>query len=152
MQDRVGDVIDQLKQRAQEEIAILPFPSAAAATMAVEARNLRVRGIAADPLASTDGEAATSSLRLTLDAAEKAAEKFVAQRLQPAVAKVRSSTPRDWVGNAKAAGKYARELWDRLNGGKAGEVAIRPPDGLPLPASSKVRCCMDCYNRYGTCS
>ena len=140
VQARVGDVITQLKQRAKEEIMMLPFPSTAAATMAVEARNLRARGIPTDPLASTDGgdPGAASSLRSTLDAAEKAAEKFVAQRLQPAVAKVRSSTPRDWVGNAKAAATYARELWDRLNGGRAGEVAIRPPDGLPLPASTKV--------------
>lgn len=142
VQARVGDVITQLQQRAQEEIAMLPFPSVAAAAVAVETRNQRVRGIATDPMASTDGSSdpgATSSLRSTLDAAEKAAEKFVAQRLQPAVAKVRSSTPRDWVGNAKAAATYARGLWDRLNGGKAGEVAIRPPDGLPLPASTKVR-------------
>lgn len=144
VRERVREVVQQLKDRSLQEVELLPFPSVRAAQSAVDSRNARYgrrspsESLDGDAL---DGEAGAKPGSLSpltkLGAAEKAAEKFVAQRLQPAVQKVRKSSPKDWVGNLRAGATYAGELWDRLNGGGAGSKAKRLPEGLAMPEPTK---------------
>lgn len=87
-----------LSQRAEEEVALLPFASEAAAHAAIDARNARYRlsipWVPAGGDASPDREGFTqegegpyspNTISERLVKAEKAAEQFVARRLQPAV-------------------------------------------------------------------
>lgn len=139
VRDRVKEVVSQLRSRATEEVALLPFPSVRTAQSAVDSRNARYTGRSpTDSLDETAGpqEGDKVSPIAKLGAAEKAAEKFV-QKLQPAVKKVRESSPKDLVANVKAGATYAQGLWDRLNGGEAGKIDKRLPEGLALPSSTK---------------
>ena len=86
-----------LSQRAQEEIVLLPFASVAAAQAAIDARNARFRLSipwapagsespgGADGGADGEGPYSPGTISERLVKAEKAAEQFVARRLQPAV-------------------------------------------------------------------
>jgi hypothetical protein len=65
--------------------------------------------------------------------AEKVAEKFVANRIKPALQRAQE---RDIVEVVLESGTYLRGLWDRLNGGGGGGRRALPT-GLPMAASSK---------------
>eukprot|EP00887_Chlorella_sp_A99_P006091 scaffold22.g6091.t1 len=143
-----GPTHQLLTRRAEEELPLLPFVGVAAAQAALDARNARYRlttgwtpsgaeysGDDADssPPASPDRR---GTLGERLEAAERVAEAFVTRRLQPAVARVRETSPQAVVKGVKSSAVWARDLWRRLNGGGTGGVTDAP-QGLPLPTSSE---------------
>ncbi|GBF97790.1 hypothetical protein Rsub_10215 [Raphidocelis subcapitata] len=65
--------------------------------------------------------------------AEKVAEKFVANRIKPALQRAQE---RDLLEAVRESGAYLRGLWDRLNGSGGGGLRDLPA-GLPLPLASK---------------
>ena len=135
---RVAAVSEALGSRWRSELPLLPFPSPAAAQAALDTRNRRYVG---SPLSgsSSKGEKTSSVLArgaaslasaaaaadsaqpavvvARLSEAEKAVEQFFARRLQPAVAAAARAPPEDWLDGARSSAKYAKGLWDRLNGG-----------------------------------
>ena len=84
--------------------------------------------VAGGPAAGLGGAAAE---RLTK--AERVAEKFVENRIKPALARAQE---RDLVEVLQESSSYLRGLWDRLNGGGGGARRALPA-GLPLPAASR---------------
>lgn len=145
LEARVATLYAELAQRADQEIAVLPFPTEAAAHAAIDARNARYRlSIPWNPAAA--GEAggeeeggaqggAAVALGERLSKAEKAAEYFVARRLQPAVLRVKQTSPEGVVQGLKSSAVWAKGLWTRLNG-SPGQPLADAPAGLPLPVSS----------------
>ena len=108
-----------LVQRAEEEVALLPFASEAAAHAAIDARNARFRlsipwvpagGDASPDRDSVGGEGegpySPGTISERLVKAEKAAEQFVARRLQPAVQRtaglVKETSPEGVVQGLKS--------------------------------------------------
>lgn len=53
---------------------------------------------------------------------------------------VRRLPPRDVLNGLQQSATYARNVWVRLNGGRVpgGDGAVRLPEGLPVPNSTKV--------------
>jgi hypothetical protein len=80
----------------------------------------------------------TTRRRLTmrLEEAERVAERFVSRRLQPAVARVKVSSPQGVIRSLQSGAVWARGLWERLNGaGREGALGgVGAPEGLPLPS------------------
>lgn len=80
----------------------------------------------------------TTRRRLTmrLEEAERVAERFVSRRLQPAVARVKVSSPQGVIQSLQGGAVWARGLWERLNGaGREGALGgAGAPEGLPLPS------------------
>ncbi|KAL4443418.1 hypothetical protein ABPG75_011155 [Micractinium tetrahymenae] len=148
---RVAALFDELTARAAEEVATLPFASEAAAQAAIDTRNARYRlsipwapagaGEAAgdDEGQSPAGAAAGAAAGLgeRLSKAEKAAEYFVARRLQPAVQRVKETSPEGVVEGLKTSAVWARGLWNRLNGSPGQPLDKDAPFGLPLPMGSE---------------
>ena len=100
LEARVAALFDELSARAAQEITSLPFASETAAHAAIDARNARYRlSIPWNP--ASEGEAGgdeagagpAAGLGERLSKAEKAAEIFVARRLQPAVQRVKETSP-----------------------------------------------------------
>ena len=108
-----------LSQRAEEEVALLPFASETAAHAAIDARNARYRlsipWVPAGGDASPDrdsyaqegeGPYSPNTISKRLVKAEKAAEQFVARRLQPAVQRtaglVKETSPEGVVQGLKS--------------------------------------------------
>lgn len=140
---RVTAVSDALGSRWRSELPLLPFPSPAAAQAALDTRNRRYVGgsplsgsssskgsentgsvlargaasLASSAVAAADGAAQPAVVVARLSEAERAVEQFFARRLQPAVAAAARAPPEDWLDGARSAANYAKELWDRLNGG-----------------------------------
>lgn len=54
---------------------------------------------------------------------------------------VRRLPPRDVLTGLQRTATYTRNVWVRLNGGRVpgGGGAVRLPDGLPVPTSTKAR-------------
>lgn len=67
------------------------------------------------------------------------------------LSQVRRLPPRDVLTGLQRTATYTRNVWVRLNGGRVpgGGGAVRLPDGLPVPTSTKV-CALSC--RPGGCS
>lgn len=119
---RVRDVCQALYERAAEELLLLPFPSDLAAQAALDIRNAKYRlqdreraeTASAWPPAehwhSVDeaDSAGTEKRGLgeRLEAAERVAEAFVARKLQPAVARVRRTSPQGVVQGIKSSGEW----------------------------------------------
>lgn len=149
---RVRDTKDALVARAAVELPTLPFGSQLAAQAALDARNARYRLNQAEGGGSQGWPPAhewhsgdesdvgspdkSRGLGERLEAAERVAEAFVARKLQPAVARVRRTSPQGVVQGIKSSAVWARDLWTRLNGGSAAG-ARDAPQGLPLPTSSE---------------
>lgn len=112
---RVASLFQELTARAAVEVATLPFASEAAAQAAIDARNARYRlsipwapagageATGDDETQSPAGAAAGAAAGLgeRLSKAEKAAEYFVARRLQPAVQRVKETSPEGVVEGLK---------------------------------------------------
>lgn len=111
----VAALFEELTARAAQEIATLPFATESAAQAAIDARNARYRlsipwapagageGASDDEGQSPAGAAAGAAAGLgeRLSKAEKAAEYFVARRLQPAVQRVKETSPEGVVEGLK---------------------------------------------------
>jgi hypothetical protein len=157
VRQRAVDEADALRARARKEIGALPFTSRVVAQAALDARNARfrqrdpaLRSMAedADPAARDPSSAPSSEMEAwdrqrsaaieRLEAAEKVAGS-VAKRLPGAVQKVRRLPPRDVLTGLQRTATYTRNVWVRLNGGRVpgGGGAVRLPDGLPVPTSTK---------------
>ncbi|KAI3427991.1 hypothetical protein D9Q98_006379 [Chlorella vulgaris] len=159
---RVVELYDALVERAATEITLLPFTNEAAAHAAIDARNARFRlsipwSPAGDGGSEAGGSSSSSSssngVAVSMDGgdrptaaplserlvkAEKAAEQFVARRLQPAVARVKQTSPEGVVEGLKSSASWARGLWNRLNGSPGQPLGKdAAPFGLPLPASTE---------------
>ncbi|KAK9810635.1 hypothetical protein WJX73_006190 [Symbiochloris irregularis] len=107
---RVREMMTQLDTRANDEISRLPFRTRAAALAALEA----VSGSAKN--GAKQGNEDPRVVASSLEAAEKAVNKFVARRLQPAVQKVRGTPLKRWASGARVGADYVSGLWKRLNG------------------------------------
>jgi hypothetical protein len=118
LEERVAMLFDMLADRAAEEVALLPFASEAAAHAAIDARNARYRlSIPWNPAGGAAGEGsegeegggdqAGPGLSERLVKAEKAAEQFVARRLQPAVQRVKETSPEGVVEGLKTSEWFA---------------------------------------------
>ena len=109
----------ELTRRADEEVALLPFASETAAHAAIDARNARYRlSIPWAPAAGDaspdrdafagegEGPYSPNTISERLVKAEKAAEQFVARRLQPAVQRtaglVKETSPEGVVQGLKS--------------------------------------------------
>ena len=110
--------LQELASRAEQEVALLPFASEAAAHAAIDARNARYR--LSIPWAPAGGEGgggegggegeggpySPGTISERLVKAEKAAEQFVARRLQPAVQRtaglVKETSPEGVVQGLKS--------------------------------------------------
>lgn len=136
LEQRVAALYDELAQRAAVEVSHLPFTSEAAAHAAIDARNARFRlsipwspgepgegggggGVAGSSVDQGD-RPPQAPLSERLVKAEKAAEQFVARRLQPAVARVKQTSPEGVVQGLKTSA-CRRAAWNA-------------PDALPMPA------------------
>lgn len=149
---KVKDVYGALVERVPKELAELPFPSIAAAQAAVDLRNAKYRGPNAGPLfdgAVSDSEGAPEGayigaearrgLTERLEEAERVAERFVARRLQPAVEKVRGTSPEGVIQSVQRSALWARGLWDRLNGASSPSGSGAAPEDLPLPIATDAQ-------------
>lgn len=128
--NRVRDYATRLEGRATDEISWLPFRSRTAAVAAIDARNARKLGNKPAAAETEDPRAVASSL----EAAEKAVNKFVSRRLQPAVKKVRGTPVRRWAAGFRTGAGYAAGLWSRLNG-----TAPRAPPSWANRADGPLR-------------
>ncbi len=118
LDSRVAALLQELTTRSAAEIATLPFASESAAQAAIDARNARYRlsipwAPAGAGESSGDDEApspagAAAGLGERLSKAEKAAEYFVARRLQPAVQRVKETSPEGVVEGLKTSECLAR--------------------------------------------
>jgi hypothetical protein len=151
---RVREVYAALVERVAAELALLPFASTAQAQAALDARNARYRvpgtPLTAEAAASgndSDGGAPEGGylpaeqrrgLGERLEEAERVAERFVARRLQPAVARVRETSPEGLIQGAQRGASWARGVWDRLNGSAGDGAGGAAPPGLPPPASTEA--------------
>lgn len=127
--------MQELATRAEEEVGLLPFSSEAAAHAAIDARNARFR--LSIPWAPAAGEAAAGdggdvegsgaqgpyspgTISERLVKAEKAAEQFVARRLQPAVQRtaglVKETSPEGVVQGLKSSASWLSGWLDCLQG------------------------------------
>lgn len=148
---RVASLFQELTARAAVEVATLPFASEAAAQAAIDARNARYRlsipwapagageATGDDEAQSPAGAAAGAAAGLgeRLSKAEKAAEYFVARRLQPAVQRVKETSPEGVVEGLKTSAVWAKGLWNRLNGSPGQPLDKDAPFGLPLPVGTE---------------
>ncbi|PRW56758.1 LETM1 and EF-hand domain-containing anon- mitochondrial [Chlorella sorokiniana] len=154
LQARVNSLFKVLSQRAEEEVALLPFPSEAAAHAAIDARNARFRlsipwvPAAGDASPDREGSAldgegpySPNTISERLVKAEKAAEQFVARRLQPAVQRtaglVKETSPEGVVQGLKSSAVWAKGLWNRLNGSPGQPFTKDGPFNLPLPVGTE---------------
>jgi LETM1-like protein len=146
IQSRVKDVYSQLMDRVSKEITELPFPSISVAQAALDARNARFRALGLPPALESIGDGdgapeggyylaaeARRGLGERLGEAERVAERFLARRLQPAVARVRETSPEGLIEGVQKSATWARGLWDRLNGSAYDGASSAAPSGLPLP-------------------
>lgn len=150
---RVRDTYAALIQRVSKEIVELPFPNVAAAQSAIDARNARYRAPGTIPNISTVDESVMSDsegapegaylgpeqrrgLSERLSEAERAAERFVALRLQPAVAKVRDT--KGIIEGVKSGASWAKDVWGRLNGVPLDAMTVNGPSGLPLMTTTEA--------------
>lgn len=151
IEQRVREVYSQLVDRVAMELPLLPFPSISAAQSALDSRNARYRATTLPsfydgPGSASDGDGAPEGgyyaaearrgLSERLGEAERVAERFVARRLQPAVARVRGTSPQGFITSVKSGALWARGVWDRLNGAAVSGGGTGAPEGLPLPTST----------------
>lgn len=119
LEARVAALFNELVARAAQEIVSLPFASESQAHAAIDARNARYRlSIPWAPAGGSEGAggeeeqqqgssgaalgpASAAGLGERLSKAEKAAEYFVALRLQPAVQRVKQTSPEGVVEGLK---------------------------------------------------
>lgn len=148
IQKRVKEVYSQLMDRVSKEITELPFSSISVAQAALDARNARFRALGLPPALESIGDGdgapeggyylaaeARRGLGERLGEAERVAERFLARRLQPAVARVRETSPEGLIQGVQKSASWARGLWDRLNGSAYDGASSAAPSGLPLPSS-----------------
>ena len=148
IQARVKEVYSHLMERVSREITELPFSSVSAAQLALDARNAKYRAAGLPPALESmgDGDGAPEGGYLGADArrglgerlgeAEKAAERFLARRVQPAVARVRDTSPEVLIEGVQRSATWAAGLWGRLNGSAADGGLSAAPSDLPLPTAS----------------
>lgn len=148
IQKRVKEVYSQLMDRVSKEITELPFSSISVAQAALDARNARFRALGLPPALESIGDGdgapeggyylaaeARRGLGERLGEAERVAERFLARRLQPAVARVRETSPEGLIQGVQKSATWARGLWDRLNGSAYDGASSAAPSGLPLPST-----------------
>ncbi len=151
IQSRVKDVYAQLMDRVSKEITELPFSSISVAQAALDARNAKFRALGLPPALESIGDGdgapeggyylaaeARRGLGERLGEAERVAERFLARRLQPAVARVRdemTTSPESLIEGVQKSATWARGLWDRLNGSAYDGATSAAPSGLPLPGT-----------------
>jgi len=148
IQKRVKEVYSQLMDRVSKEITKLPFSSISVAQAALDARNARFRALGLPPALESIGDGdgapeggyylaaeARRGLGERLGEAERVAERFLARQLQPAVARVRETSPVGLIQGVQRSGTWARGLWDRLNGSAYDGASSAAPSGLPLPST-----------------
>ncbi len=148
IQSRVKEVYSQLMDRVSKEITELPFSSISVAQAALDARNARFRALGLPPALESIGDGdgapeggyylaaeARRGLGERLGEAERVAERFLARRLQPAVARVRETSPEGLIEGVQKSATWARGLWDRLNGSAYDGASSAAPSGLPLPST-----------------
>lgn len=130
IKQRVIDMTTLLKERFEMEIPFLPFGNRAVAQAAFDSRNYRFRAAWPSTI-DNEGENENSprgpGFGKRLEKAERVAEQFVAKQLQPAVRRVRETSPEGVVAAVKASATWVGGVWDRLNG-----TAFRAgADGIP---------------------
>jgi hypothetical protein len=62
---------------------------------------------------------------------------FVSEALQPAVQRVRETSPEGVLEGLKTSASYVKGVWTRLNGARSDGFERTAPAGLPLPANSE---------------
>jgi hypothetical protein len=154
---RALDMAAGLLERFENELPALPFATRSAAQAAFDTRNSRFRasqsnwaanidtdgeegGISSSPSSSASSSSSSSSLSgpggaagglgQRLEKAERVAEQFVSQQLQPAVKRVREN-PEGVLNALKGSAVWAGGLWDRLNGKAASYGGAAAPSNLP---------------------
>jgi len=153
---RALDMAARLLERFENELPALPFATRSAAQAAFDTRNSRFRasqsnwaanidtdgeegGISASPSSLATSSSSSSSqsspggaggLGQRLEKAERVAEQFVSQQLQPAVKRVREN-PEGVLDALKGSAVWAGGLWDRLNGKAASYGGAAAPSNLP---------------------
>ncbi|KAK9821246.1 hypothetical protein WJX74_000565 [Apatococcus lobatus] len=145
---RCRDRSGRLADRAARELRSLPFSTRSQAQAALDARNARYRLVGPGKLAALQQQSSSGSddeeegkdkrLRERLERAERLVGKFVAQTIQPAVQRARSTPLKGWVGFAKDGASYTRGLWERLNGADAAE-AVGKTSLNELPHATSTR-------------
>lgn len=149
IKDYVKSTYRKLVDRLTEELPFLPFPSVTAAQAEIELRNAKFRssplpGFGADLGYQSDTEYGMENgteqrrgLSERLGEAERVAERFVSRKLQPAVARVRKTSPEGFIQGFQQSASWARGLWDRLNGATDDAGAAAVAAILPLPFPTK---------------
>lgn len=147
IQERVRSVYDRLVERAKTEIAHLPFPTRAQAQAAVDTRNARYRtyvawlpmdGYVSDEAGTTMPYEQRRGLSERLTEAERVAEQFVSKRLQPAVQRVRETSPEGVLEGLKSSATYLKDVWTRLNGARLDGLSGAAPKDLLVPQSTEA--------------
>lgn len=149
IKDYVKSTYRKLVDRLTEELPFLPFPSVTAAQAEIELRNAKFRssplpGFGTDLGYQSDTEYGMENgteqrrgLSERLGEAERVAERFVSRKLQPAVARVRKTSPEGFIQGFQQSATWARGLWDRLNGATDDAGAAVVAAILPLPFPTK---------------
>ena len=138
MRDLVKAMYKNLVDRLTKELPFLPFPSIAAAQAEIESRNAVFR-VTALPIGGIGPELGGYQSEEDVDTDQRPgmlkkrlgrAERFVSRRLQPAVAKVRETSPQSFI-------EGFQDLWRRLNGtGGDNAPAIASAISLPFPRAN----------------
>eukprot|EP01025_Chloroclados_australasicus_P017725 TRINITY_DN1906_c0_g1_i2.p1 TRINITY_DN1906_c0_g1~~TRINITY_DN1906_c0_g1_i2.p1 ORF type:complete len:720 (+),score=105.36 TRINITY_DN1906_c0_g1_i2:92-2161(+) len=115
VRSKLSQVSDELKARAKQETMNLPQKSLTAAYRSLEQMQEILTEEVGGPIVGR------------LEKAEKRAEQFVVNKLQPTVRLVRDSE--DVGAIFRDAAVYAKELWIRLNGG----AILKDQENCPLP-------------------